>query len=480
MFIGRSTELAALKRLLKKSTSSLVAINGRRRIGKSRLIEEFSREFKTSYFFAGLAPVEGLEKLDQTQEFLRQLVEQNIPAMPSSDWGVLFSALAKHTAQEQTSSPVLVVLDEITWMSGEGEDPTFLPKLKTAWDLSFKKNPKLILILSGSNSAWIEENILSSTGFFGRVSLRLCLQELPLNQCVEFWGKQSKNISSYEKFKILSVTGGVPRYLEEIDPKESAENNLKHLCFTPSGLLFNEFDEIFADLFPKRDKYYKELIYALADGKNSLAELAEKLGRIKGGDLSERLNELCQDGFIQRDFSWNFQTGKTVRTSRYRISDPYLKFYIRAILPYRTRIENAPEPLLPDNWESLLGLQFENLVLNNRHLLHQLLNLAPADIVFSNPYLQTPTSRQKGCQIDYLIQTKFNTLFLCEIKFSKRELPLTVTQEVQEKINQLKAPRGFSIRPVLIHVNGISEALSDSDYFSQIIDFSQFLNPYKS
>ncbi len=476
MFIGRSTELAALKRLLKKSTASLVAINGRRRIGKSRLIEEFSREFKKSYFFAGLAPAQGLEKLDQTQEFLRQMVEQAIPAMPSSDWGVLFSALAKHTAQEQTSGPVLVVLDEITWMSGEGEDPTFLPKLKTAWDLSFKKNPKLILILSGSNSAWIEDNILSSTGFFGRVSLRLCLQELPLNQCVEFWGAQSPHVSSYEKFKILSVTGGVPRYLEEIAPKESAENNLKHLCFTPSGLLFNEFDEIFADLFPKRDKYYKELIYALADGKSSLAELAEKLGRIKGGDLSERLNELCQDGFIQRDFSWNLQTGKTVRTSRYRISDPYLKFYIRAILPYRTRIENAPEPLLPDNWESLLGLQFfENLVLNNRHLLHQLLNLPPADIVFSNPYLQNPTTRQKGCQIDYLIQTKFNTLFLCEIKFSKRELPITVIQEVQDKIDLLKAPRGFSIRPVLIHVNGVSEALSDSDYFSQIIDFSQFL-----
>jgi len=471
MFIGRNAELEKLRNLLKKSTASLVTINGRRRIGKSRLIEEFSKLFKTSYFFSGLAPVENLLPADQKQEFLRQLFEQNIPCLPSDDWGVLFSVLAKHIPN--TPSPILIVLDEITWMAEDS--PTFLPKLKTAWDSAFKKNPRLILILSGSNSAWIEENILSSTGFFGRISLRLRLQELPLNQCVAFWGAQSSHVSAYEKFKILSITGGVPRYLEEINPKESAEHNIKQLCFSTSGLLFHEFDEIFSDLFSKREKYYKDLVYAIAEGHTALSQLAEKLGRVKGGDLSERLNELCQDGLIQRDFSWNLKTGKRSKTSRYRISDPYLKFYIRAILPYRSRIEAAQSPILPDNWESLLGLQFENLVLNNRHLLHALLNIEPSEIIDANPYLQTQTSRQEGCQIDYLIETKFNTLFLCEIKFSKKELPVSVIQEVQEKVEKLKALRGFSIRPVLIHVNGVSEALSDSHYFSHMIDFAQFL-----
>ena len=84
-----------------------------------------------------------------------------------------------------------MVLDEITWMGSQ--DPTFLPKLKTAWDRYFKQNPQFVMILSGSNSAWISKNILSSTGFFGRVSLRLLLEELTLPECNMFWEGQVWN-----------------------------------------------------------------------------------------------------------------------------------------------------------------------------------------------------------------------------------------------------------------------------------------------
>ena len=84
-------------------------------------------------------------------------------------------------------------------------------------------------------STWIDENILSSTGFMGRISLELTLNELPLSTCNLFWRK--KMVSAYDKFKILSVTGGVPRYLEEIDPAVSAEENIYKLAFRKGGLL---------------------------------------------------------------------------------------------------------------------------------------------------------------------------------------------------------------------------------------------------
>ena len=116
--------------------------------------------------------------------------------------------------------PVLIVLDEISWMGAK--DPTFLGKLKTMWDQHFSKNPKLILIISGSQSTWIERNILSSTGFIERISLTIDLKELPLSECVEFWGGHQHNLSSYEMFKVLAVTGGIPRYFEEIQSKLSA------------------------------------------------------------------------------------------------------------------------------------------------------------------------------------------------------------------------------------------------------------------
>ena len=95
--------------------------------------------------------------------------------------------------------------------------------------------------------------------------------------------------------------------------------------------------------------------------------------------------------------------------------------------------------------------------------------------MYSNHYLQTETKAKKGCQIDYLVQTKFNVLYVCEIKFSKNEIGSHVIDEVEEKIQRLKMPRGYSVRPVLVHVNGVSSGIIDRDYFASIIDFSALL-----
>jgi len=120
-----------------------------------------------------------------------------------------------------------------------------------------------------------------------------------------------------------------------------------------------------------------------------------------------------------------------------------------------------------------MGLQFENLVLNNRTAIDHILGIDPNEIEYDNPFLQTRTKARQGCQIDLLIQTRFNTLHLCEIKFSKKEIGPSVIKEVEEKIQRLVLPRGFSVRPVLIHVNGVTEAVEDVGFFSHIIDFSQ-------
>ena len=285
----------------------------------------------------------------------------------------------------------------------------------------------------------------------------------------------TQNISAYEKLKVLAVTGGIPRYLEEIQPKLTAEQNIFNLCYQREGVLFNEFDDIFSDLFEKRDKHYKGLVQSIAEGNNNLEAIAKSLGRSKGGDLSEQLSELCSDGFIRRDHVWQLNTGKSSAISQYRLSDNYLRFYLKYILPYKNQIDNNEMYNLPPGWESIIGLQFENLVVNNRKLLHQLLQFSDHEILISNPYLQTQTKQRQKCQIDYLIQTRFNTLYLCEIKFSKNPLGMQVIHEVQEKINRLVIPKGFSIRPVLIHVNGVNDNVIASQFFSNIIDFDTLL-----
>ncbi len=125
--------------------------------------------------------------------------------------------------------------------------------------------------------------------------------------------------------------------------------------------------------------------------------------------------------------------------------------------------------------DSIFGFQFENLVLNNRELIQQKLSLRSDEITYDNPFFQRKTTTQKGCQIDYMIQNKYGTLFVCEIKFSRNKIGIDVVRDVQEKIKNLKHPKGFSLNPVLIHVNGVQDDVFDSGYFSEIVDFSDLL-----
>ena len=467
-FFGREKELLELHELQQKKTASLVVIKGRRRIGKSRLAKEFGKYFERCLVFTGLPPMKKVGSKTQRKEFIRKMEELQIPRLTGEDWGDLFRDLANGCK----SGKILIVLDEISWMAGK--DATFLGQLKTAWDEHFTNNPNLIMILSGSQSTWIEENILNSTGFVGRISYRLTLKELPLDVCNLFW-RQQEHISPYEKFKVLAVTGGVPRYLEEIQPHKSAEDNLKRMCFESSGLLFNEFEQIFSDLFARRSVTYKKIVRLLAVKESTLEEIALTLGRNMGGDLSKYMEDLAETGFVTRDYTWHIKAAGESKLSRYRLSDNYLRFYLRYIEPHRRRIENGLFTGLPAGWLSIMGFQFENLVLNNRQKLRERLHIPSEEVVYDNPYFQTPGTNRKGCQIDYLIQTKFGTLYVCEIKFSQEPIGASVITEVREKIEALDQPKGSSCRPVLIHVNGVTNTVHDSGYFAHIIDFAQLI-----
>jgi len=469
-FIGREHELARLNELLKKKSSSLVVIRGRRRIGKSRLAEEFSKDFPKVYSFTALPPDEQITSKMQCEEFARQMRFQKIPRLGGDDWSDLFHDLARACVKGR----VLIILDEISWMGSK--DPAFLGKVKIAWDQSFKKNPQLVFILSGSNSSWIEKNILSSTGFLGRISLRLHLQELTLAECNRFWDSQGARISSYEKFKLLSITGGVPRYLEEISINRSAEENIQRMCFEKEGFLFSEFNDIFSDLFSRKSSRYKEIVQQLVDGPLELKKIIKRLKLSKGGDISEYLDDLCESGFVSRDYTWNIKNGILSKLSQFRLSDNYIRFYLKYIEPNKHRIEEGAFKGLPLAWHTILGLQFENLILNSKEQLWKLLQIPASSIIASSPFFQTKTAGKAGCQIDLLIETKFNTLYLGEIKFEKQPVDKTVIDEVQEKIRRLKIPKGFSIRPFLVHVNGVSDGVIESEFFSDLINFGQFLS----
>ncbi|MDN3504018.1 MAG: ATP-binding protein [Rhabdochlamydiaceae bacterium] len=473
-FIGRTKELDTLDQLLKKKSASFVVIRGRRRIGKSRLIQEFCKG-KQTLLFSGLAPVSGITKQRQIDAFAKQLCYNfGMPKLSVDDWSDLFW----HLGNQCKTGEWVVVLDEISWMGSK--DPDFLGHLKNIWDLHFSKNEKLILIVCGSVSSWIDKNILSSTGFLGRISIDMVLKELTIAESGRFWGKYSKNISAIEKFKFLSVTGGVPKYLEEMIPGNSAESNITSLCFHSNGLLYREFNQIFSDLFFTKMQIYKSIVKVLGEGEHSLDQLAIKLEVAKGGSLSAMLQELILAGFVSEDATWSIKTGVVSKLKNFRLCDNYLRFYVKYIEPNRAKIEKglfSSKSLanLP-GWEAIMGLQFENLVLNNLSVLCPYLGIEKEDIIMAGPFFQRATKRFRGCQIDCLIQTRFSTLYLCEIKFLKNRVNKEIIQEVEQKIDRLSIPRGFSIRPVLIHVNGVMPSVIEEGFFSTIVDFSELFN----
>ncbi len=472
VFIGRKNELERLEALYKKKTASLVVVKGRRRIGKSRLILEFAKIAGNHLFwhFSGLAPQEGISPQEQRDHFARQLsLILKIPPMTFQDWSDAFEHLSLHLKPGD-----IILFDEISWMGSQ--DPTFIPKLKVWWD---KQSIPMLLVFCGSVSTWIEENILKSTAFFGRINLILSLEPLSIPESAAFLTNLGMKISHYDTYKLLSIVGGVPWYLEQFNPQITVDENIKQLAFDRRGLLVSEFDRIFHDLFNNKGTAYKKILDTLKDGAKTLSDIRESIAFAHSGTLSQMMDHLIIAGFVIKQSLWSFKTAKPLKQSLYRISDPYMRFYLKMITPNLEAISNAEFDQIPlstmPGFDTHMGLQLEALLLQNRSLIQQKLGISPVDIVRNGPYRQTKTSTQQGCQIDYLIQTRTNGLFICEFKFKKREINSNIIREMQDKILRLKAPKGFARVPVLLHLSGVTDSVETSSYFYRIIDIADFL-----
>ena len=474
MFVGRENELNALQALFEKPMPSLVTCRGRRRIGKSTLIEEFARQSKSRMLqLEGIAPQKGMTNADQLKAFCRQLGEQTgSRSLKADSWFEAFRFLDEALPK---SGRTVVLLDEISWMGKY--DPNFAGELKFAWDRRFKRRSKLILVLCGSVSSWIADNILNNTGFVGRISLDLVLGELPLKDCTRFWGKRVERLAPGEILDVLSVTGGVPKYLEEIRPNLSADENIRRLCFTPSGTLFSDFQSIFSDVFGENATVKKQILLALAEESGSCKEIAERIGVDRGGSLSRNLAELELAGFVSCDAGFNPETGKPARQGRYRVCDNYTRFYLHYIEPNEREIKKngfkfSSLAMLP-GWDKMLGFQFENLVLSNLGTVLPKLNLGNVPVLSAAPYRSSRPSKNKGCQIDLLVQTR-KSVCVVEVKHRKK-IGEEVEDEVAEKIRRLPLRKGISVRTALVYLGELDPVVEGNAYFDAVIPAESML-----
>lgn len=473
-FYGRTDLLEEMLELWRNSKAKLMTCRGRRRIGKSTLVERFAELGKAVFWsFEGLPPHSKMTNQDQLDAFARRLAElANVPFRRFESWFDAFKELSERLPQDRRT---VLLLDEISWMGKF--DPNFPGELKFAWDKRWHSHAELVVVVCGSVSSWIDENILSNTGFVGRISLDVVVPELSIEEAASFWGKARSRIAPAEIMDVLSVTGGVPRYLEEVDPALSADENIKRMCFRPNGYLFRDFDDIFSTVFAANSVVKRRTLEALAEGAREATELASSLGVARNGQFTAMMKELELAGFVAIEHGFNPESGKRMRMVRYRLRDNYARFYLKYVKPHAPEIsdgryafvslENLPE------WNSIMGLSFENLVLNNFRVLLKPLHLDGVQIFSAAPFRKAADAKGPGVQIDLLVQTR-KSVTLVEVK-RRAEIGESIEREVAEKVSKLKVPHTISVRTALIYAGRLSKAVRGNGYFDSIIDAASFI-----
>ena len=494
-FFGRDAQLDDLLGLWGKRVGSLVTCRGRRRIGKSTLIERFAERSKARFVkLEGLRPQPGYTNEDELAAFATQLAAQTGSERTTpANW---YNAFIRLDREIRDGERTVVLIDEISWFGHY--DKTFADYVKIAWDNHWKKHDRLIVVLCGSVSGWIRENIIDNGAFFGRRSLDMIVRELPLADCAKFWGTAAERIDVREIADVLSVTGGVPRYLEEIDPGLSAAENVRRMAFRANGLLRTDFDEMFTDVVTRQPRLSGKALRALAGAPLSVSELAAALRMERGGKLSSALVELEEAGLVEPDDGKNPATGESARERRYRLKDNYARFYLRYVEPVKDEIDAGAYSFVSldalDGWESVMGLAFENLVVNNWLQLLKPLHLDAAQVVSAAPWRRAGSRKKvpakggrkgargktenvvpdrKGVQVDLLLQTR-RSVCVVEVK-RQREIGREIIDEVAEKVRRIPVRDGMSVRTALVYEGTLAPVVEADGWFDAIVPFRQLL-----
>ena len=471
-FFGRGELIDSMKSLWNKRVPSLVTCRGRRRVGKSTLIAEFARRTGARLIkLEGLRPKERMTNDDQLKYFISQLsLQTNCDDSQVSDW---LKAFARLNDQISDRGKTVVLLDEVSWMGYY--DVAFSEVLKVAWDNMFSQHRKLILVVCGSVSTWIKRNIIDNGAYAGRRSYDFVVPELPLAECVKFWGPRVSRDRATDILDVISVTGGVPRYLEEVDPALSADENIRKMAFVANSVLAVDFEEMFRDVITGEPGVRASILRLLCDAPMNVSEIAAALGKERNGHLSDALDELSEAGFISPDVGLNPESGKEVQQMRYRLKDNYARFYLKYIEPRRSIIAKdgfrfAALEQLPE-WNTIKGIAFENLVVNNFRELLPRLGLENSLVVSAAPFRKTSrhgVDNDGGVQVDLLLQTR-RSIYVVEVK-RRNELGHEVVDEMDEKVSRIKRPRGVSMKTALVYDGHLAKTIEADGYFDAIID----------
>lgn len=479
--IGRRKEIEEFNKIYNSNRAQLVAVYGRRRVGKTYLVDEAFKGLIT-FRHAGLSPVE-VEKgastsplKAQLKHFYNSLILHGMKKDECPDnWLDAFLMLEMFLESKSSSEKQIVFLDELPWMDTHRSG--FITAFEGFWNTWGCHRDNLIVIICGSATSWITDNLINNHGgLYNRLTYEMKLSPFTLKECEEYFASEGIKLSRYDITQAYMVTGGIPYYLSYFKKGKSLAQNIDELFFSKSAKLKNEFQRLFYSIF-NRPEVMISIIKFLStrNAGYTRSEIASNIGWSSGGTFSQALNALIESDFIVKYVPF----GYSKRMEHYKLVDPFCAFYIKFVKNKNKLNETFwQHNQVAQSVVSWRGFAFESVCFNHISQIKQALEIGGVSATYSAWSKREDDA--EGTQVDLIIERKDNVVNMCEIKFYgndfvvNKEYHKTLINR-QELLSKELSPKVI-IHNVLITTYGLKYNEYSSDFDNIITLDDLFIN----
>jgi AAA+ ATPase superfamily predicted ATPase len=425
---GRKHEITLMKKLLNSTESGLLAMYGRRRIGKTYLIERVYAE-NIVFCIIGMHRASVRQQLTNFAITLSEITNETPYKIPEN-WLEAFKDLKAYLMKQPTDTKQVVFFDEFPWLDGKRSG--FLAAFEHFWNSWASKQAHILVVICGSAASYMIKKVIHNKGgLYNRITQSIRLLPFTLAETADFLQQRNIKLSLFEITQLYMCMGGVPHYLKEVREGMSAAQVIDKLAFKKDGLLTKEFHFLYPALFEHAENH-ETIVRALATKRSGLTrqQLVALLPMESGGSLTNWLFDLEESGFIEkyRPFS------KKQKESLYRLSDEYSLFYLKFIEGVASTGEVSWLSMAKSaSWQSWAGYAFEGICLKHNHAIKNALGISGLTTTQSS-WWHKGSKNETGTQIDMLIDRPDNTITLMEIKYANS--PFTITKKYAEELTK--------------------------------------------
>lgn len=422
--IGRKKEQLLLKDTLESDEAELVAVVGRRRVGKTYLITTVFEEQMVFHLSGSQdAPME--EQLENFAEIL-----ESLDAIPKN-WNEAFRQLKAFLKKKIGKKKIVLFFDEVPWLAAVKSD--FLRAFAYFWN-TWASRQNIVVVICGSATSWIIQKVVFDTGgLHNRITKYLHLEPFTLAETEEYLKSRYLNFTRYQIVEIYMAMGGIPHYLKELQRGKSATQNIDDICFSKTGLLRTEFAKLYPALFRFPENHIA-IVRALAT-KRAGMDRTEVIATAKtpnGGATTKALEELEQSGFITSYHPF----GKKKKSKLFRLTDEYSLFYWHFMEDKTNEGAGTWQYLSQtQTYKTWSGYAYESICLKHIPQIKKALGIAGV-YSKSSSFIKKGTKDEPGTQIDLLIDRNDKVINIVEVKFYNKEF--TVSKEYAKQLQQKK------------------------------------------